>query len=51
MQNPNGQGPQGQNQTDIPDDTIEESEGNMEGYVDGNIDHVSQLAGEANISV
>jgi len=36
----------------MPDevDPIEESESNAEAYVDG-IDHVSQLAGEANISV
>ena len=36
---------------DMPDEAGEESEGNMEGYMDGNIDHVSQLAGEASISV
>jgi len=36
----------------MPDEAyaIEESESNAEPYVDG-IDHVSQLAGEANISV
>lgn len=32
---------------DMPDEAGEESEGNM----DGNIDHVSELAGEASISV
>ena len=35
----------------MPDQTIQESESNMGDYVDGNIDHVSQMAGEANISV